>query len=102
MQITDLWFIGLKSSINKKITYLCFNSMQTNDSPMILTKHAVQAPKKKHIKDLLPSQCGKRLVLNSKLRSMVQQRIASGFNTERGDHPWQVVNLLPTSLLSTY
>lgn len=44
--------------------------------------------KKKYLKDDLPNQCGKRLVAKS--TSMVQQRIASGFNTERGDHPWQV------------
>lgn len=36
----------------------------------------------------MPNACGKRLVKKS--ASMVQQRIALGFSSERGDHPWQV------------
>jgi len=41
------------------------------------------------LKDILPSQCGKRLVTKEKPVRKVHKRIASGFDSDRGDHPWQ-------------
>lgn len=57
-------------------------------------------PKKKHLKELLPSQCGKRLVAIPKWKSMMQQRIALGYHSERGDHPWQVCRNILKMVLS--
>lgn len=61
---------------------------KTNDTQETTTKSIL--PKKKNLKELLSNQCGRRLVTVPKSMRMVQQRIASGFKTERGDHPWQV------------
>jgi hypothetical protein len=57
-------------------------------------------PKKKHLKELLPGQCGKRLVTIPKWKSMMQQRIALGYHSERGDHPWQVCKNIFKIILS--
>jgi len=54
----------------------------------------------KILKELLPNICGKRLMRKS--TNVVQQRIALGFSSERGDHPWQVGEISLFSVLINF
>lgn len=67
--------------------YLYFIPTTKTNESLVATKKTL-IPNKKHIRELLPNECGRRLI--SKSKSLIQQRISSGFHSERGDHPWQV------------
>ncbi|XP_001951968.4 uncharacterized protein LOC100160261 [Acyrthosiphon pisum] len=75
---------------SEDVSVIChLDTKKTNDTPTPETKAKSALLKKMNLKELMSHQCGKRLVTVPKSMSMMQQRIASGFNTERGDHPWQ-------------
>ncbi|XP_025406310.1 uncharacterized protein LOC112680434 isoform X2 [Sipha flava] len=71
---------------DEDVSVICHVDRKKNADSSLLT---AVIPKKKHLKELLPGQCGKRLVTIPKWKSMMQQRIALGYHSERGDHPWQ-------------
>ncbi|VVC45038.1 C-type lectin fold,Low-density lipoprotein (LDL) receptor class A, conserved site,Kringle-like fold,SRCR [Cinara cedri] len=74
---------------NEDVSVIChLDRKKTNDSSPATTT-TISIPTKIYPKQLLSNQCGKRLVTSSYLRKMIQPRIASGFSTQRGDHPWQ-------------
>ncbi|XP_050533340.1 uncharacterized protein LOC126901133 [Daktulosphaira vitifoliae] len=71
---------------DEDVSVICHLDRKQKNDTVILPKYEI-ITNKKLLKEYLPTQCGKKIV--SLEKSKIQMRIASGFTSERGVHPWQ-------------